>query len=394
MRAVLAAAMAAAMVLAPPAGARRKAAEPLPIPTDTLVENVNGFTLDGKGELVRFNGLLIDDQGKVKQLLRQGDKRGYVKFRTDAKGRTLLPGFIATHVRLMPMGRDLLAQARAAAGQRQIRDNAVDEEAALGRALERLASLGVTMVQDTGTRLGDWLLYRRFGDERRLGVRIYAMADGVDVLDQVAPLRPTPWLYDGRLAMRAVLIDGEGGRPGADAADARLRNRMSRALMAHSQVSAAAADDGAQERILGAYAEMVPTYGRDRRYRLEASTVVPPERAKALAEMGVLVLNGAPTSAPANPFARLQESMAGAPGALPGALADLTTVPAFTAFAEDKAGTLEPGHWADFILTDQDPFSVSAGQIGAIRVLETWVGGQRVYVSGAMPNPAPSMSKQ
>src|SRR3546814_5704359 len=54
--------MAAALLLGiAPAGARRKPVAPPPAPsTDTLVEHVNGYTLDKAGTLVRFNGLLID----------------------------------------------------------------------------------------------------------------------------------------------------------------------------------------------------------------------------------------------------------------------------------------------------------------------------------------------
>ena len=46
-----------------------------PAHADTLVDNVNGITLDKDGKLVRFTGLVIDSQGKVKQLLDRKDKR-------------------------------------------------------------------------------------------------------------------------------------------------------------------------------------------------------------------------------------------------------------------------------------------------------------------------------
>src|SRR3546814_2954537 len=69
--------MAAALLLGiAPADARRKPVAPPPAPsTDTLVENVNGYTLDKAGTLVRFNGLLIDADGRVKALLKPGDRR-------------------------------------------------------------------------------------------------------------------------------------------------------------------------------------------------------------------------------------------------------------------------------------------------------------------------------
>src|SRR3546814_10197464 len=38
-----------------------------PAHADTLIDNVNGITLDKDGRLVRFTGLVIDTEGKVKR---------------------------------------------------------------------------------------------------------------------------------------------------------------------------------------------------------------------------------------------------------------------------------------------------------------------------------------
>src|SRR3546814_8255897 len=46
-----------------------------PAHADTLIDNVNGITLDQDGQLNRFTGLVIDTQGKVKTLLSRKDKR-------------------------------------------------------------------------------------------------------------------------------------------------------------------------------------------------------------------------------------------------------------------------------------------------------------------------------
>ena len=66
---------------------------------------------------------------------------------------------------------------------------------------------------------------------------------------------------------------------------------------------------------------------------------------------------------------------------MPQALAAFTTGAAYAAFADDRLGSLEPGHMADFILIDRDPLITPDPQaIRATQVEETWIGGQRVWV--------------
>jgi len=44
-----------------------------------------------------------------------------------------------------------------------------------------------------------------------------------------------------------------------------------------------------------------------------------------------------------------------------------------------RAGSLEPGKLADFLVLDRDPFAIPVTQVHQTTVLETWIGGEQVY---------------
>lgn len=76
-----------------------------PALADTLIDNVDGVTLDAQGQVQRFNGLLIDDNGRVAQLLRRGDRRPpNPDYRKDGRGQVLMPGLIDAHGHVMGLG--------------------------------------------------------------------------------------------------------------------------------------------------------------------------------------------------------------------------------------------------------------------------------------------------
>ena len=49
---------------------------------------------------------------------------------------------------------------------------------------------------------------------------------------------------------------------------------------------------------------------------------------------------------------------------------------------DDVTGTIEVGKFADLAVLDRDPFAGAADEIGATRVLQTFVEGERVYAAG------------
>ena len=52
---------------------------------------------------------------------------------------------------------------------------------------------------------------------------------------------------------------------------------------------------------------------------------------------------------------------------------------AFAAHQEKSLGSLTKGKWADFILVDQDIFTIPATDLWKTRVLETWIAGEKVF---------------
>ena len=76
-----------------------------PAAADSLIDNVQGIALDEGGNVERFSAIWIDDDGRIKQLLRRGDERPRgVDFFTDGKGQYVIPGLIDAHAHVMGIG--------------------------------------------------------------------------------------------------------------------------------------------------------------------------------------------------------------------------------------------------------------------------------------------------
>src|SRR5579863_1998121 len=82
------------------------ASEPgAPARADTLVDNVDGTTLDARGSVVHFNGIVIGNDGRIAAVLHRGEKRpARVDFAVDEHGRTVIPGLIDAHAHVMELG--------------------------------------------------------------------------------------------------------------------------------------------------------------------------------------------------------------------------------------------------------------------------------------------------
>ncbi|MDP9414113.1 MAG: amidohydrolase [Pseudomonadota bacterium] len=243
---------------------------------------------------------------------------------------------------------------------------------------------------------------------------------------------------DGALGSRGAWLkqpykDKPGEKGLAFLSDATLKNLMSRAAMDGFQVAVHAIGDAANAQLLDSIEELAGTYKGDRRWRIEHAQIVDPadlprfgrngitasmqpvhqtsdwrmaEARMGLARLGgayawrSMIANGAPLAfgsdfpvESSNPFHGLavavsREDEGGQPpgGWLPEqkvtmaqAFAGFTRDAAFAGFAEDRFGTLEAGKMADFIFIDRDLFESAPRDIRQTRVLETWVGGRKVW---------------
>lgn len=328
-----------------------------PALADGLVDNANGYTLDAKGKLVRFTGLLIGKNGSVTKLLDKNDKRPKtLEFSLDAQGRTLIPGLIEPGMRLMETA---LAQMPREANMQGRPLQPRERDAAFARIQPALLARGITSVTDLATTTTDWNVYRRSGDAGTLRVRILSYAADLDTMMTVAGNRPTQWLYDGRLRLAGLSVVN-----GAPLDDARVRNLISRGAMDGFQVAVIPTEAPAIDHSLAAIEEVAETYRGDRRWRLQINAASAPP-AERLAHSGTLALNP-----PDDNLANLASY-----------LAPRTREAARAAFAEDMIGTLMPGVKADFLLFDRDVITLPPSEAGQGRLLETWVGGVRAWVA-------------
>jgi len=74
----------------------------------TLIDHANGIQVDASGHVQHFTGLLIDDDGKVVRLLHPGEPLPKATTAIDARGQTVMPGFIDAHGHVLGLGFEAL----------------------------------------------------------------------------------------------------------------------------------------------------------------------------------------------------------------------------------------------------------------------------------------------
>jgi len=271
-----------------------------------------------------------------------------------------------------------------------------------------------TALKVGGTGPTPWL----YGDRLRMG--------GIKLYSDGALGSRGAWL-------KAPYADAPGNSGLGFLKDDQLLNLMSRGAMDGFQIAVHAIGDHANLQVLDAIEELSATYKGDRRWRVEHAQIVDPADIAKFGQHGIIAsmqpvhessdwrmaearlgparLGGAyawatmeklgtrlafgsdyPVENP-NPFvgwavAITREDAQGQP---PGgwrpeekvsreaAWKAFTSDAAYAGFADDRFGTLAPGLRADFIIVDRDPTLATPADLGQTRVLETWVGGEKVW---------------
>jgi predicted amidohydrolase YtcJ len=81
---------------------------PTPALADTLIDNINGISVDRNGTVTRFEAMLIDEDGKIVEIVERGERAPRGDFRENGRGRTVIPGLIDAHAHVMGLGLGLL----------------------------------------------------------------------------------------------------------------------------------------------------------------------------------------------------------------------------------------------------------------------------------------------
>lgn len=119
------------------------AALPVTAGAQTLVDNINGITLDEDGDIVRFTGIVIAADGRVSQLLeRRDDRPENLQYIVDGKGQFVIPGLIDAHGHVMNIGFQALSLDLSATRSLQEAQQAIADYAAANPQLPWIVGRG------------------------------------------------------------------------------------------------------------------------------------------------------------------------------------------------------------------------------------------------------------
>jgi predicted amidohydrolase YtcJ len=177
----------------------------------------------------------------------------------------------------------------------------------LHRAMENLASYGLTSVHAAETTAQYARVLTELNNRQQLPIRIYCMLHMLDpgndkYLEQGRVIDPEHMLdirsvkisADGALGSRgAALFEDYSDAPGQKGllllTDAQLEHHMSRAIKAGYQVNTHAIGDLTNDRVLDYYERLIKQYDAgEQRHRIEHAQIFRPEDISRLAELDVI----------------------------------------------------------------------------------------------------------
>jgi predicted amidohydrolase YtcJ len=333
--------------------------------------------------------------------------------------------------------------------------NKIEEEDAFDtidfmiNGLKKLASIGLTSVDDAGISYQTYNAYKLLAKHKLMPIRINAMAHSSDeniqkmlekpinTEDDFLQVHSIKYVFDGALGSRgALMIEPYSDRADTKGLLVQTQDFVQKMIYANAkngwQAAIHAIGDNANRMALNALsdkralsksnrnrvehaqiinmedisifskqhiiASMQPTHATSDKNMAEDR--VGKERLKGayawntLSEDGVMIASGSDFPVElANPFfgihaavTRQDRDNQPLSGWIPSerltleqTLASFTINAAFTNRKDDKLGSLEPGKWADFILVDQNIFTIDKKDIWKTQVLQTWVAGKKIF---------------
>jgi predicted amidohydrolase YtcJ len=178
----------------------------------------------------------------------------------------------------------------------------------LDRALQRMASVGLTSAHDAGISAAQDKLYRDYADHGKLTARIYAMIGGTGAdFDQLAKNGPLDSYGHDMYALRAVKLYADGALGSRGAAllapysddphshgllfhsDEEVNFMIAKAMQKGYQVNIHAIGDASNRQILDAFAKNIPVYHTEnKRNRIEHAQIVTLEDIPRFKTIGII----------------------------------------------------------------------------------------------------------
>jgi predicted amidohydrolase YtcJ len=334
-------------------------------PVDVMVVNGKVYTADGKGttaEAVAIQGNKILRVGTTREIQRLRRAQTVV---IDAKGGTVLPGFIERNADFM----DSVSEAQEPASMGPAAAPTADEELAAVRAATVNAHRrGVTSIQTAGGTPDELDAFDELRREGTLALRVYGTltADSAISQEQLEGFDGLRRKYEDDPLFKAGAIEivVSSIDPQTRFTSAALNRLVSELDRRGWQIVIVAEDEGALTMAAAAFeqaAESNPAPPRGRRHRIEHAPIMGPVNFAAFDALGVVH----------SPSVRAST--------LPDAIDSATRRAAWASFDEQRKGSIVRDMLADVVILSKDIFAVPDITLDEAEVSVTIFDGKVVF---------------